>query len=1183
MDHKNRYAHANIETQSTFEVTLPPIKNPSFRFLNQKSPSSVAESKNWEGLDPIINTESLQIRSKKTDDKNILFLDTPPGSTENVQARNSHMKSSSKMSTPYEEDEKYEQSPLLSRAGSSLRITPSDIFKNPYEDTRILNKVYKENPRLVLDVKSNIQKTNDQQTSFRSDPDLAFKQEMFKELFEAQNERRGSADQLSSGKKTLLHMFLKALLNGEIRNRSEAQKYIDLQLNEGVVVMKHSRANSSASSEHRYVLSRPGSRDFSQSTNLIPTTPDYLQPSNRYEIPQRKKSPNLSPKNEIVVPRSDLDIKPTFEDLNLIEIESESSDIEISQNMSYNDILPDESTDNIDKIHRRTVSFTGKLYDQKKKVKNIEDSKLSEEVKKPKKNEADSKKDNTLIIADTLKVDLELQPLKSRSLGQSEAKYLKADSVSIKSKRRGSFQIKNKPEIIIKDAETLKPEILKLKQSKSKTPQMTLTKSPSLSMSDSLSKQSSLRKTPSPSPSGKLKKKIKKKPKNLKSKIKNSSDINQNPELEEDTKLKLENDNPEDEEAENDLNQSVISQNIQSAIKEETSSTEKSPNKSILKPILHVKEGHILSERDLREHLKSPTNNENQKSGSSSPVPHDRMPIMFDENGYPIPTNKRKFQHKPNIEHISTSDPPKSRIRPVDQFINNFSKSLLQTVSILVVGLKNDISKAQPLLETVDPFEIIARRKKATRKINKVKQQTRIELQKQITLKEEYKDSQNSSQDMKINEIIDEEIDKSQSELKKAKTSLVGVERVSSLRDENKKATNPDLPKLEKEKSNFGINKASKYFSKTVLLNKVAVPQKSMSSKKASALESEYSDSESAESDISVMEKETARKEKNTKPLNVAYDRSRASVQYELQNYNLVSQMAKHILGAEDQKPKILAQPTVSEFFKKLVPEQNKENAKSAKNDIPESEEELEEEVDLYANALDVNEELMNMFFGKTTNIKKFVFTPQVQFKFPQKYDVNQDSDINDIELANFNIDQENFEASMLKKRFYELSKFLPTYDAYLKKQNGLLFMIETNDMHPKESITRRIKEFDKKRKKERELRLRGKNKVVEIGGKPKKTFTNLDDKGQFTKNSHKEKIKTKLTDFDIIKSGGANEVEDELEREERLYCRIKGNFDLNALKVPQKRSIGLSKSVRNLFHNPILSSTRSQKHMKIT
>ena len=127
---------------------------------------------------------------------------------------------------------------------------------------------------------------------------------------------------------------------------------------------------------------------------------------------------------------------------------------------------------------------------------------------------------------------------------------------------------------------------------------------------------------------------------------------------------------------------------------------------------------------------------------------------------------------------------------------------------------------------------------------------------------------------------------------------------------------------------------------------------------------------------------------------------------------------------------------------------------------------------------------------------------------------------------------------------------------------NKNLEVLKLEELLPSELNHKRVKDFEKMRKKERIFKNRG--KITEIGGKQKKTFSNL------VKNSLTERKlaeKKKFSDDFIIKSGGSDRVSDELHSCERIYCRVKDIYDLNYLSKKRTGSAELLiKGLQNDF-----------------
>lgn len=211
------------------------------------------------------------------------------------------------------------------------------------------------------------------------------------------------------------------------------------------------------------------------------------------------------------------------------------------------------------------------------------------------------------------------------------------------------------------------------------------------------------------------------------------------------------------------------------------------------------------------------------------------------------------------------------------------------------------------------------------------------------------------------------------------------------------------------------------------------------------------------------------------------------------------------------------------------------------------------EKVEIYSESesndtvLDIESEMQTLFKEKCFTLNKFAFSPQIAFNFPMKYEAGRSENINDIEVNEYNIDSAAFNSNLLRKRFLGVN----TADNFVARQNRKLEILELEGMLPIEVHYKRLKLFEKMRKRDRNAQTRG--KVVEIGGKPKLTFSNLTQRS-----TRKSKSKLWNYDKDLVKSGGSNLVNDELHSKERIYCRVKNIFDLDFLSLRRRGSADL-------------------------
>lgn len=189
----------------------------------------------------------------------------------------------------------------------------------------------------------------------------------------------------------------------------------------------------------------------------------------------------------------------------------------------------------------------------------------------------------------------------------------------------------------------------------------------------------------------------------------------------------------------------------------------------------------------------------------------------------------------------------------------------------------------------------------------------------------------------------------------------------------------------------------------------------------------------------------------------------------------------------------------------------------------------------------DLDFDLSQLMQNKNFSINKFSFSPQVIFRFSQRMDRNTYLNVNDIEINEYNIDHDNFESYINKKRFNNGAN---TVMGVYRSNNKLLEILDVDEYLPVQVHRKKLKEFERIRKKDLILQARG--KVAEISKKPKFTFSGLESEKVKKKNrTAKDK---EIKDEDIIRSGGSLTVRDEMHLNERLYCRVKDVFNLESI-----------------------------------
>ena len=271
------------------------------------------------------------------------------------------------------------------------------------------------------------------------------------------------------------------------------------------------------------------------------------------------------------------------------------------------------------------------------------------------------------------------------------------------------------------------------------------------------------------------------------------------------------------------------------------------------------------------------------------------------------------------------------------------------------------------------------------------------------------------------------------------------------------------------------------------------------------------------------------------KDSNYVRDHKKNSMNYELNHLDLMKQLILEKNSITSDKGVLLKQiSNLSKGSKKIAV-------------YSESDSEVDDNIDL-------QKELLKIFQEKGFSFNKFAFSPQIAFKFAQKYDMNPGLNVNEIEVTEYNIDANVFDSNLLKKRFLNT---VTAFNEPNQVSNKRLQILNLEEMLPIEIQRKKLKAFDKLRKKERVMQTRG--KIVEINGKPKLTFSNLIQ-------TDRSSIGESVDRDNFIRSGGSNCPGDELYLKERIYCRIKNIFDLNSLSQRRRNSAEIIK--KNLDDN---------------
>lgn len=152
---------------------------------------------------------------------------------------------------------------------------------------------------------------------------------------------------------------------------------------------------------------------------------------------------------------------------------------------------------------------------------------------------------------------------------------------------------------------------------------------------------------------------------------------------------------------------------------------------------------------------------------------------------------------------------------------------------------------------------------------------------------------------------------------------------------------------------------------------------------------------------------------------------------------------------------------------------------------------------------IDINTKLSSMFKFKNLH-KGFAFTPQVLYDTQMNSSSSDVDDLNQIDLHNHHFDQEVLDSMAMRKRFYQTSKYLPSFEKLSRKQIKLLHITTPENPLPEQLVQNHIKQIEKKKKREKFISDRKLNPAVYISDKSRKSFT---QPTQYRKSDKNEKL----------------------------------------------------------------------------
>jgi hypothetical protein len=299
------------------------------------------------------------------------------------------------------------------------------------------------------------------------------------------------------------------------------------------------------------------------------------------------------------------------------------------------------------------------------------------------------------------------------------------------------------------------------------------------------------------------------------------------------------------------------------------------------------------------------------------------------------------------------------------------------------------------------------------------------------------------------------------------------------------------------------------------------------------------------------------------------HDTNSQNFNYEIEKFSFMSKMANKILHNDEalanQAKKDTDQPDAANLPEAIKESEEPESASPSPEEL--AVEEKTENIEIMQilaeqyEGPDVKSQLELWFIEKELKNKGLVFSQPVPFKFSNQKD-DGDKPFTEEDLMKDGIDLTNLQSHTMRTYFYEMRRYKPQDFANINAKDWKLKVMPSDFVSPLDKKMLRKDNLERRKLKMARLSqiLHDVKSVTTMKRRPKKTFTNLDVQAVEQKlNLYKTEGKGKVPD--VVLSGGANQVKSELELQERLYCRVKGEKNLTALGG----GLSSSKSVRTL------------------
>lgn len=235
------------------------------------------------------------------------------------------------------------------------------------------------------------------------------------------------------------------------------------------------------------------------------------------------------------------------------------------------------------------------------------------------------------------------------------------------------------------------------------------------------------------------------------------------------------------------------------------------------------------------------------------------------------------------------------------------------------------------------------------------------------------------------------------------------------------------------------------------------------------------------------------------------------------------------------------------------------ENAEKVEEIDEKKEENAEEEVEKNessCDSIDVDREIGYLTRNKHFSMNNLAFNAAITCRFAPKEEFHTVANVNEMDINEFNVDHENLEFHMMKKRFLNGKRF--SMDVGDDDFYGRLEVLDLEQWLPGEYQNMRMRDIERRRRMIKMLK--SKSEKVEIGKEVKYSFSNLikdvKNKGFRLKGNIRFAEKIKM----LAKNVACSE---DLDSDEKIYMRIKGAEEFKKIEEKEMNARELLKSIK--------------------